>query len=204
MKKICLLFLFTLVSIISLFAEEYTISSYDYIDLDSDSRTMQIKYDDGRGVYAFQASDYFSSKTMIFTEEDLNSMRVMVQKALEWQNIAIENKASVTKEIPNSKIYMVVGDYIGSTQYVGAKKVPVTFNFYSKFYPEDDIVFTALMIVGGSTTATSNEFIDIEFQSQIIADTDIQHFADAISEETFKNAIEKHNNDAKIADDLFI
>ncbi|MBO4717114.1 MAG: hypothetical protein J5599_04390, partial [Spirochaetales bacterium] len=125
------------------------------------------------------------------------SIRETVDKALEWEKIAIENKAKVSKEIPDSSLKMQIAEKSGSSFYIGSYKVPVTFSFVST----EDAGLTTLMIIGGTTTASSNKYIDLEFQSQVI--TDISSFAEAISEKAISSAIAKHNDDLNVADDLF-
>lgn len=199
MKKTCLLFLFALVLACFVFAEEYTVSTYSFTDPDYYSeKTMRIRFDDETKEYMFQFSNSYSTLWMVFTEKDLESMRLTAQKALEWEKIAIDNKAQVSKEIPNSTIYMELYES-SSSFYSGTTKVPVTFTFIAT----EGAGLTCLMIVGGKTTATSNRYIDIEFQGQLLIGKEIQLFADAISEETITNGINKHNNATSVADDLF-
>lgn len=206
MKKVVSILLFAFVAMCFVFADEYVVSSYSYTDPDFGSEeTVNIRYNDDADdgdFFMFVISDYFSTKVLMFTKEDLESMRITAQKALEWQKTAVDNKAEVVKEIPNSKLRMIMGEIMGSSTYVGITSV--SFNFASIVDEDTGNVNTAMMIRSESTTDISNEFIDLDFPVQLIMDKDIQHFADAISEDTIQKAIDKHNNDAKIADDLFI
>lgn len=205
MKKVVLILLFAFVAMCFVFADEYVVSSYSYTDPDFGSEeTVNIRYNDDDGdLFMFVISDYFSTKVLMFTKEDLESMQITAQKALEWQKTAVDNKAEVVKEIPNSKLRMIIGEIMGSSTYVGKTKVSVSFNFASIVDEDTGNVNTAMMIRSESTTDISNEFIDLDFPAQLIIDEDIQHFADAISEDTIQKAIDKHNNDVKIGNDLF-
>ncbi|MBR2281576.1 MAG: hypothetical protein IJ863_03020 [Spirochaetales bacterium] len=181
-----------------IFATEYTVSSYTYMDPKYyTDETMKIRYEDETNDYMFYVSDSYQTIWMVFTEEDLNIMRNTAQKALEWQKVALENKVEVSKEIPNSQLSMKIAEKSGSSFYSGSYKVPVRFNFVST----EGAGLTVLMLVGGSTTASSNKYIDLEFVGQWIMD--IQGFADAISEKTISEAISKHNSASSNAEELF-
>ena len=191
--------MFALVLVFFVFADEYTVSTYSFTDPDYfTEETMRVRYEDETNEYMFQFSTSYSTLWMVFTEKDLESMRLTVQKALEWEKIAIDNKAQVSKDIPNSSIYMELYES-SSSFYSGATKVPVTFTFVAT----EGAGLTCLMIVGGKTTASSNKYIDIEFQGQLLIGKEIQMFADAISEDTIANGIKKHNDATSVADDLF-
>lgn len=198
MKKVFFIFCILLVGITSTFADEYTVATYPILETNYWTEdNVTIRYEDETGQFMFYDGNSYSTLWMIFTAEDLNTMRKTAEKALEWKKIALENKAEVSKEIPDSMIYVELAESSGSSFYMGARKVPVSFNFVSTTNAE----LIAILVVGGSTTASTNKYIDLEFTGQAILD--IQAFADAISEESINEAIKKHNDAISNANDLF-
>ena len=200
MKKILtVLFLLAIVTI-SIFADEYTVSTYTFYDKTYfDAEEMEIRYDDKTKKFYMRYSPEWiifpKTVWMEFTKDDLISMRNTAKKALEWKEIAIKNNVDITKELPDSVLYSYLYEKSNSDYYKGSSRVPVLFYFISS----DNL--TCLLINGDKTKTTTNRYIDIEFIDQIIMD--IEEFANAISEETIQDAINKHNNNNVLSDTLF-
>lgn len=87
MKKILtVLFLLAIVTI-SIFADEYTVSTYTFYDTTYfDAKEMEIRYDDKTKKFYMRYSPewfiYRKTVWMEFTEDDLISMRNTAKKAL--------------------------------------------------------------------------------------------------------------------------
>jgi len=199
MKRVLVLFFVALICMGSIFSDEYTVASYPYYEGTFGTRkTMKIRYDDETDKYMFYVSNSFSTHWMVFTAEDLNTMRKSVEKALEWKDIALKNKAEVSKTIPDSEFMVELVESSSTDFFKGVNKVKVQFAFAST----ENAALTSLLIVGGTTPSSSNRYIKLEFEGQIILD--IQEFADAISEESINAEIKKHNESVSKADSLFI
>ena len=200
MKRMICLFLVMLMGVVA-FADEYVISKIKCLDTEFYySREITFKYDDEDDVYYFYRSGYSLSYWFTLTPDEVEKLRNVLIKVKEWGKIAKENKATISKEIPDSVIEVEGTMKSGNSWYVTRREIPLHFFFISSF--SDDAELTSLTIVGGEVESKQNQFVGIEFEDVLFINTSIDDFIKAISKETVEEAKRKHANQ-KNASGLF-
>lgn len=196
-KKICCFICFFIVTIC--FADEYVISKIECVETQNlYDRELTLKYDDEDNVFYLFRSTYSRSYWFTLNPSKLEQLRQNLIKTQEWGKLAKDNKSSIKKEIPNSVIKVSGTMKSGNDWYTTYKDIPLKFFFVSSF--SDDFEIVSLMLVGDEQESKQNQFIDIEFESVLFLNSEIDDFANAISKETVDNAIKKHTEEKQAAD----
>lgn len=199
MKKVFASFLVLLAVVTGVYSDEYVISKIECIDADYfTNREVTLKYDDEENMFYLCRYEYNKAYWFDLTVSQLNSLRATVKKAQEWSKQAKENKSTIRKEIPNSQLSCPVTMKWGNDWYTGTRSTSFQFMFVSSFEGETGI--TSILWSGSSPSSRQNSYIDLEFDSVILLNTEIDDFAEAISEKTVNTAINKHNQEKKAAD----
>ena len=133
-----------------------------------------------------------------FTSDEVEKLRINLQKVQEWSKLAKEKKVSIKKELPNSKIYVQGEKRIGNNFYSSTYETPLLFTFISII--ENDRVHTSLRIEGESVVSSENEFVNIEFGQIVFLNEQIDLFINAISSKTVESAREKYEKEKKDSD----
>ena len=201
MKKIFSFVILTFLMISSVFADEYVISKIECIEAEHYyDRELSFKYDDEDDVYYIYRSTYSKAYWFTLTPTKLEQLRKNIKKVQEWSKIAKENKSSISKEVPDSLIKVEGIMKSGNDWYTTRWDIPLNFFFISS--PSEGVEIVSFLMRGGEQESRQNEFIDIEFESVIFINNDIDKFAEAISVETIENAKKKHAEEKK-QEDMF-
>lgn len=197
MKRVlCLVFIF-FVSI-QAFCDEYVISKIKCYDSTFYSCELTFKYNDKEDEYYIFRSTYSRSYWFTLTPEKLNALRNNLTKVKEWEKVAKDNVVELSKELPDSVIEVEGTMKSGADWYYSRFDIPLKFYFMS--HMTDEIKSVALAILGGEKESTKNKYITIEFEDVTFIDSQIDDLIDAISEETVKEAILKHESEKNTAD----
>lgn len=200
MKKILCVVCLLAVGLLQIFCDEYQISSFSGYTEDFYEYELNLKYDDNKDIYYLFKKDYGSVYWYTLTPEKLDTLRANVEKVKQWIQIAKENKTSVTKELPDSKIstqgtlYTSSGDWYNSLL-----DIDLEFHFLSVMEESEDF---AIIIKGEKVRSEENKYIDIEFETMFLINNQIDYFAEAISVDSVEKAKKEHEK-MKASQDLF-
>ena len=207
MKKLFLLLLMLFCYLSTLSAEDcYVVGSFDGIVLD-DNRRPVIRTNKFQCYPTFlgEGGEYcvffYSGSArywFYFTSDEVEKLRINLQKVQEWSKLAKEKKLSIEKELPNSKIYVQGNKYFGNKYYSSTYETPLLFTFISII--ENDREYISLRIEGESVVSSENEFVNIEFGQIIFVNEQIDLFINAISSKTVESAREKYEKQKKDSD----
>ena len=192
-----ILFLLLILFIINLKADEYMIfigNAYTYNDLFQEMSESQfgIKYDDEKQIFYFYTQDYINKGWIIISEENLIILRNVLNKYLEWEKKAIENKITIEKELPDSNITTKVIWEFGDEWY-SSNNLKIKFTFFSQ---TENI--HQLVISSNKTTSSSNEFINFKIDTLYLNKDQIIEFLNGITDEEIKKRIDEIEQKKKI------
>lgn len=207
MKKLFLLLLMLFCYLLPLSAEDcYVVSKFDGYASDDNGRPVRRTnefqcyptfFGEGGEYCVFFYSDS-ARYWFFFTSDEVEKLRINLQKVQEWSKLAKEKKVSIKKELPNSKIYVQGEKRIGNNFYSSTYETPLLFTFISII--ENDRVHTSLRIEGESVVSSENEFVYIEFGQIVFLNEQIDLFINAISSKTVESAREKYEKEKKDSD----
>ena len=198
MKKIIWFIISIFIAIIS-FADEYVISTIKCVEPENFfEKELTLKYDDEHDLYYIFRSSFSRAYWFTLTPEKLNHLRNNLNKAKEWSKLATTNKSSINKELPNSLIAVEGTMRSGNDWYTTRWDIPLNFFFISSF--SDNAGAVTLLMRGGSQESKQNEFIDIEFESVVFINSEIDDFFKAISKETVEKEKENRKKQKKDAE----
>lgn len=199
MKKIFALVTVFILGLSTLFADEYVVSKIECIAADGlYDRELTFKYDDSENVYYLCRSTYSAVYWFTLTPENLEKLRANLKKVQEWAKLAKENKSSISKELPDSSFSVEGTMKRGNNWYSTKWNIELNFFFISHISDEGEII--SFMIRGGEKSSKQNQYIDIEFESVVFLNTEIDALINAISSETIEAAKLKHCQEMKTAD----
>ncbi len=200
MKKIVLL-IFTVVLTFALFpffAEEYTIGSITA--LSSNGRTekkVNFRYNDDEDTYFLQVPNLFGVGWIFLSEQQLEILRGIISKSIEWGKIVEENKVAVNKSIPDSEITSKVTWLFGNSWH-SANRITLKWAFHG-------LEKGAWFITFDSTEATSNQnqFVTYSTEITVITQDEVVNFGRIIAKENIENAKSDYAKKKKNIDLLF-
>lgn len=199
MKKIFAFITVLFMGLSVVFADEYVVSKIDCMAADGFyDRELTIKYDDSENVYYLCRSTYSAVYWFTLTPAKLEKLRANLNKVKEWEKLAKENKSSISKELPDSKISVEGTMKRGNDWYTTRWNIDLNFFFVSQITDEANVI--SLLLRGGEVESRQNQFVDIEFESLVFINTEIDSFIDAISTETIESAKTKHKQEKSAAD----
>lgn len=189
MKKIFLILSFLFYGLSAVLADEFVVSRIGCSDAGTfNDREIILKYDDKEKVFYLYRSDFSRTYWYTLTPEKLQQLREIIKKAQDWASLAIEKKAAISKEIPDSSIRVPVTMKRGNDWYTSSYDLTLKFTFISTF--DGSTSLTSLLIMGTVVSSKQNRYTELEFESVIFINTLLDKFADAISEESVNAAIE--------------
>lgn len=201
MKRVLAFVAVLFMGLSAIFADEYVISKVDCMAADGlYDRELTFKYDDEDNVYYICRSTYSAVYWFTLTPAKLEKLRANLNKVQEWSKLAKENKASISKELPDSKISVEGTMKRGNDWYSTRWNIDINFFFVSQVNEESEII--SLLLRGGEEESRQNEFVDIEFESVVFLNNEIDSLINAISNETIEAAKSKHSQE-KTTSDLF-
>lgn len=210
MKKLFLLLLMLFCYLSTLSAEDcYVVSKFDGYVLDDNRelvrRTIELQCYPGRHTFFGEGGEYcmffYSGSArywFTFSSLEVEKLRSNLQKVQEWSKLAKEKKLSITKELPNSNIYVLGKMRVGNRWYSSISYTPLSFNFLSEI--ENDKETIGISIIGGTVVSSENEFVDIKFENIAFLNEQIDLFINAISAKTVESAREKYEKQKKDSD----
>lgn len=210
MKKLFLLLLMLFCYLLTLSAEDcYVVSKFDGYVLDDNRelvrRTIELQCYPGRHTFFGEGGEYcmffYSGSArywFTFSSLEVEKLRSNLQKVQEWSKLAKEKKLSITKELPNSNIYVLGKMRVGNRWYSSISYTPLSFNFLSEI--ENDKETIGISIIGGTVVSSENEFVDIKFENIAFLNEQIDLFINAISSKTVESAREKYEKQKKDSD----
>lgn len=151
-----------------------------------------IKYNTERDQYFFFSSDFMSKGWVYLDTEDIQKLRDILNKYLEWEVIAIENDVLLKKEIPNSRIEGKLSFRYGDEWY-SSSGLRMNFTFFSQSVERHQLV-----IGSNKVDSTTNQFIDYQITKLYLGHDDVVDFLAGISPDTLEMKIQKFNAQDKL------
>lgn len=202
MKRLLVLVSVFLLGLSALSADEYVVGSVDCYEVEySFDSKLVLKYDDSKDVYYLVQDSLYRTKWFTLSPENLEKLREIVKKAQEWADIARKNSATVTKDIPDSQIKGECIMKSGNDWYKSYGNLALNFLFVAN--SDESGTNTFLGLIGDAKESLTNQFIDVEFESIVFVESQIDSLAKVISPESVQAAKEKHEAEKKV-EDLFL
>lgn len=199
MKKIFAFLMVFMLSLSATFADEYVVSKIECLSVDGFlDQEISFKYDDSENVYYLYRYTYSRSYWFTLTPEEVEKLRANLNKAKDWIKIAKENNSTIKKELPDSKISVEGSMSSGNDWYETRNDIDLDFIFVATLAEEPKI--TSLLIRGEAEPSRQNQYIDVEFESVVFINEQIDAFIEGISEEAIEAAKEKHKKEKAEAD----
>ncbi len=198
-NKFIILFLFLFS--FTLFSDEYAIfisNGYVYNDVWKNLTETQfaIKYNDKEKIFYFYVQDYLTKGWINYSSEDINTLRNALNKYIEWEKTAVENKVKIEKILPISVLKSSVSWKYGDDWYYGSG-LSTNFTFFSQ-----TIEWHQLVISSNKIESNSNEYIDFKIDPIYLDKSHVVSLLEGISEESIKKVIDENEKNKK-NEDLF-
>jgi hypothetical protein len=163
-----------------------TAYTYNEISKNFDKTQFSIIYEEQNDIYLFFYRDYSYRYWLGMNKDNLNSFRNTLNKYLDWEQKAIDNKVELEKEIPDSLIPSAIFwkdnyDYeghIGSTFF--------SFTFFSQ-----NITDHQLVISFSKAQDNNDKYSTVKIDDLYLYNTDVKYLLSALSEANIEYAIEK-------------
>ena len=158
-----------------------TLEDYRFIE-----QKTQFIFDDDNGIFLFGDE----SGTILFKIDDIEKLRLLFEKYLSWEEIAVTNKVKIYKDLPESVFTTEIvygktsrGDYI-------KESIHFKVSFYSASETEHFIVFDS-----GRGGRTIYSFLS---EPLYIGKSEVQKLYSSIQEEKVEQYIEEYRNKEKV------
>lgn len=197
MKKKLVIFSMFLLLGINIFATEYKFyegSCYEANDLLGKlySYDFYINYDTELNVFAFTVVDYFETKVLVFSKENIASLRKNIEKYFEWNDLAIEKQTTLSKQLPDSHMEVTYLELSGNDVYS-------SFNFGLDFvFFSQNKLNHQLVIMGDTVPSMQNEYIDCEISDLYFDNEQITQLYNAFSEENIAAKMKEYEEKAEV------
>ena len=193
--------LFLMIFAYNIYADEFLIGKmqcYKVLNNNPDNlcpEEIAISYNDITYTYTLQRSMYATSFRFIFFPIEIEKLRNSLLKIKDWEIIAKKNGTGVTKELPNSLIYvdgrMKIYEIDITRSFSLAPAVSIKLN--------GEEVSTVLVITGtGGKTKPGEEIF--MFEPLVFFSEGINELNNLISPETLDQAKAKHQQEKKTAE----
>ena len=158
-----------------------TLEDYNFIE-----QKTQFIFDDDKGIFLFGNE----SGTILFKIDDIERLRLLFEKYLSWEEIAVSNKVKIYKDLPESAFTTEIvygktsrGDYI-------KERINFKVSFYSASETEHFIV-----IDGGRSESNIYSFLS---EPLYIGKSEVQKLYSSIKEEKVEQYIKEYKNKEKV------
>ena len=201
MKNI--IFSLTLLISFSTFAQEEIILGVvranewnDVFDNFSD-KSFAVKYNPKESKYYIKVDDWMNKAWIHFSPKEIESMRSVLNKFKEWNEIAISNSTKIEKEIPGGRYQCNVSWNAADNWYFSSSYMDVRFKIFSQSTKRHQLI-----IYSSKISSTENEYIDFKMPTLYLDLSDVLEFESVISEKNIQSKLEVFNKH-KSKDDLF-
>ena len=208
MKKIIMrlaLSLLVLIGLVStLPAEELYVGKIHFLDVDTTlDDYFNIKYETEYNQMYIQKGNWSGTSWIILNNDQIETLRSTVSKALDWCKIAYDNNSEIKKELPNSNLESSVVWEFGDETHRNSdyNKLQLQFFFVSA-KTEYDEIFPSVLIFSSKVKSSKNQYVTYNFPRAVLLEEDLKTFKEVISQDSINSVVEKHKESRK-AEDLF-
>ncbi|HOF02173.1 MAG TPA: hypothetical protein PLG34_00560 [Spirochaetota bacterium] len=203
MKNQKFIFLLSILFLLTftIFSDEYAIyisDGYVYNDVWGSLTKTQfaIKYDDEEEIFYLYSQDYLTKGWIHYSLDDIQTFRNALNKYIEWEKTAIDNKVTIEKNLPISILNSSVSWNYGDEWYFGSG-LSTYFSFFSQSEERHQLV-----IFSNKIESDSNEYIDFKIDPIYLDKNHVISLLEGISEKSMKKVINEHEKNKK-NEDLF-
>jgi len=143
-------------------------------------------FDDDNGIFLFGNENGL----ILFKKDDIERLRLLLEKYLSWEELAVSNKIKIYKDLPESMFITVIvydkttrGDYI-------KESIHFKMSFHSVSETEHYLVFDS-----GKSHENVYSFLD---EPLYIGKTEVQELYKSIKEEKIEQYMEEYRNKEKV------
>ena len=198
-----LLLAFTLLVSLPTFAQEEivlgVVSANEWNDVfdNFNSKSFAVKYNPTKSKYYIKVDDWMNKAWIHFSPKEIESMRSVLSKFKEWNEIAISNSTEIEKEIPGGRYQCNVSWNAADSWYFSSGYMDVRFKIFSQSTKRHQLI-----MYSSKVSSTENEYIDFKMPTLYLDLSDVLEFEDVISEKNIQSKLDAYNSN-KSKDDLF-
>lgn len=174
-----------------LYGDEYLIKTIDattynkFLSMELEEE-LRFKYNDKEDYFYLKVDQTLGSLWIVITREQLSILRASLSKYLEWELMAVKQKITLNKEIPDSKIITKVSWTYGDNWYYANG-----FNLHAKFFSSNTKKHE-FVLYSNKVNSTSNQFIDIRLDNVYLVKDGVDELLEATSDKFINEKIEAH------------
>ena len=160
-------------------------------------KSFSVKYNPKTTTYYIRVDDWMSNAWIHFSENKIESMRTVIDKYQEWNDIAIENNTKIEKEITGGRFECTVSWYSADEWYHSSSDMSVIFKIFSQ-----STTWHQMMIYSSKVSSTENEYIDFKMPTLYLDLAHAEELKQIISQENIEAKLSAYNKE-KANEDLF-
>ena len=198
-----LLLAFTLLVYLPTFAQDelvlgvVTANEWNDVFDNFNDKSFALKYNPKKSKYYIKVDDWMNEAWIHFSPKEIESMRSVLNKFKEWNEIAINNSTEIEKDIPGGRYQCNVSWNAADNWYFSSGYMDVRFKIFSQSTKRHQLI-----IYSNKVSSTENEYIDFKMPTLYLDLSDVSDFEAVISEKNIQSKLEAYNRN-KSKDDLF-
>ena len=147
-------------------------------------KSFLVKYNPSKNKYYIKVDDWMNKAWIHFSQEEIESMRGVIDKYQEWNDIAKQNEVKIEKEIPEGLYKCNVAWNAADSWYYSSGYMDVKFKIFSQ-----STIRHQMIIYSSKVSSRENEFIEFKMPTL---------YLDHIQVLKLEGVISKHNIDSKL------
>ena len=160
-------------------------------------KSFAVKYNPEKSKYYIKVDDWMNKAWVHFSPKEIESMRSVLNKFKEWNDIAISNSTEIEKEIPGGRYQCNVSWNAADNWYFSSGYMDVRFKIFSQSTKRHQLI-----MYSSKVSSTENEYIDFKMPTLYLDLSDVLEFEAVISEKNIQSKLNEYNSN-KSKDDLF-
>lgn len=175
------------------------VSANEWNDMfnDLNDKSFAMKYNPKKSKFYLKVDDWMNNAWIHFSQKEIETMRTVLNKFKEWNEIAITNSTKIEKEIPSGLFKCNVSWNAADNWYFSSGYMDVRFKIFSQSTKRHQ-----LLIYSNKVSSTENEYIDFKMPTLYLDVSDVLELEKVISDKNIKSKLEEYD-DNKSKDDLF-
>ena len=156
-----------------------------------------VKYNPSKNKYYFKVDDWMNNAWIHFSSKEIESMRGVIDKYQEWNDIARQNEVKIEKEIPGGLYKCNVSWNAADSWYFSSGYMDVKFKIFSQ-----STIRHQMIIYSSKVSSSENEFIEFKMPTFYLESFMVSKLESIISEQNIDSKLEAYNKN-KSKEDLF-
>ena len=163
---------------------QVTASEWNDVYNQMTEKSFLVKYNPKKSKYYIKVDDWMNKAWIHFSQKEIESMRSVIEKYQEWNNIASENNTKIEKDIPGGQYRCNVSWNAGDNWYFSSGYMNVNFKIFSQSTKRHQMIMSSSKV-----SSTENEYIDFKMPTL---------YLDLVHAEELKQIISQENIEAKL------